>query len=185
MPRSRIQIKPSADWSSFDRNLMGVLSAPSAAAGLTLPNGPHPARSEGASTLSYKKIAKINEYGDDALGIPARPVFGPALAKVESEVNEALGKALRRATREADWQEALEDVAGIMLEAVQAEIDDYAHQPPLAQSTIDRKGHDQPWVETEALREHIIPVVLIDNPGSYDANVKRFRDRRGRFVSVR
>lgn len=177
-----VEVVFNGDWEGFDEALMSVLETPDAVFGVGVPDEQHPGPRASAHPIAIRDIARINEYGSDS--IPARPIFGPAMDKHESEYLEEIQDALSEAVRGGDWKGMLEGVTERMVDDVQNEIDNYGHQPPLAERTIQRKGHDQPWVETEALRQSIQGAVQID-ASSFSSEAKRFRDSKGRFKRVR
>lgn len=169
--------------------LDAIVTVPNITIGLAVPDVPHTGpRSKGR--LSRLDIAKINEHGDPDLDIPARPIFGPAMEKNADGYLNTLERAVRKSMKRGGGYgviaSAAHRVAGKMYADIEREIEDYGHQPALAPSTIDRKGHDQPWVETSELVNSIQRVVEVRAELS-DGSLKgtpRFRDSKGRFTKV-
>jgi hypothetical protein len=98
--------------------------------------------SDGTST---PLIAAINEFGAPAAGIPPRPFFRGMITQHQSEWGAQLGKVL--VTQDYDAGVSL----GLMGELIGGELVQSIKDltsPPLAQSTIDRKGFDKPLINT-------------------------------------
>lgn len=94
---------------------------------------------------SVAMVAAVNEYGAPSRGIPPRPFFRNMIADKSQEWPEALGKTLQATG--LDQTRALE----LMGQGVAAQLRDSivkTDSPPLAQSTIDRKGSSKPLVDS-------------------------------------
>lgn len=90
-------------------------------------------------------IAAINEYGAPSRGQPPRPFFRNMINEKQGEWPEAIANLLRH--HDMNAAEALED-AGITIEGqLRQSITDLT-EPPLAPSTIRRKGHAKPLIDT-------------------------------------
>lgn len=90
-------------------------------------------------------VAAVNEYGAPSRGIPPRPFFRNMIADKSADWPEALGKTLQATG--LDQTKALE----LMGQGVAAQLRDSivaTDSPPLAQSTIDKKGSSKPLVDT-------------------------------------
>jgi hypothetical protein len=90
-------------------------------------------------------VASIQEFGAPKAGIPPRPFFRNAIAKHEAEWPKAIANLL--VANGYDLKRTL-DLAGqgIAGQIRQSIID--TNEPPLAPSTIRRKGHAKPLVDT-------------------------------------
>lgn len=90
-------------------------------------------------------IAAIHNYGAPRAGIPPRPFFSNMIADKQDEWPPAIAGLLR--ANNWDAVRAL-DLAGAAIagQLRQSIID--TNDPPLAPSTIRRKGFDKPLVET-------------------------------------
>lgn len=90
-------------------------------------------------------IAAIQEFGAPRAGIPPRPFFRNMIAKKSPEWPAAVGALL--VANDYDVERTLDQVgfaiAGQLRESIQQ-----TNAPPLAESTIRRKGHDKPLVDT-------------------------------------
>lgn len=91
------------------------------------------------------EVAAINNYGAPAAGVPARPFFSNMIEAKSPDWGEKFEKVLVAA--EYNIGLALsrmgEGIAGQLREEIVA-----TNDPPLADSTILRKGHDKPLVDT-------------------------------------
>lgn len=86
--------------------------------------------------------AALNEYGHGA--VPPRPFFRNMVAAKSDEWPDAIASALK--ANDYDAAKALELVGGGIAGQLQQSIIDLT-SPPLAQSTIDRKGSAKPLIE--------------------------------------
>lgn len=102
--------------------------------GATYPNG-----------TPVAMIAAIQNWGAPRAGIPPRPFFSNMIAAKQPEWGPAIGALLRANNYDAlrTLQQAGEAVAGQLRQSI---VDTNA--PPLAESTIARKGFSTPLVET-------------------------------------
>lgn len=93
---------------------------------------------------SIPLVAAINEYGAPSRGQPPRPYFRRMIAAKSSEWPKAIAGLLK--STNGDVQKTLELTGeGIKGQLIQS-INDLV-SPPLAQSTIDRKGFDKPLID--------------------------------------
>ncbi len=93
-------------------------------------------------------IAAIQNFGAPRAGIPPRPFFSNMIANKSGEWPKALAGLLRS----NDWNaERALDVAGAAIagQLRQSIID--TNTPPLAKSTIRRKGFDKPLIDTSVM----------------------------------
>lgn len=100
---------------------------------------------EGATAPNGDSIplrAALNEYGHG--GVPPRPFFRNMVAEKSPEWPDAVAGALK--TNGYNATKALELVGGGIAGQLQQSIVDLT-SPPLAQSTIDRKGSAKPLIE--------------------------------------
>ena len=103
---------------------------------------------ENASYPSGEKvamIAAINEYGAPSRGQPPRPFFRQMIARHKDEWGPAIAGLLKANNYDAlrTLQLTGEAVAGQLRQSI---VDLVA--PPLAASTIARKGFDKPLIDT-------------------------------------
>ena len=90
-------------------------------------------------------IAAIQNWGAPAAGIPPRPFFSNMVASKKAGWPEQVAKNLKR----ADYNSALafarvgEGIAGQLRQSIKD-----TNSPPLAPSTIKRKGFAKPLVDT-------------------------------------
>lgn len=90
-------------------------------------------------------IAAIHNWGAPRAGIPPRPFFSNMIAKKQGEWPDAIGNVLVASGYDA--RRALDVVGHAIVGQLKAEII-ATNSPPLAQSTIDRKGHAKPLIDT-------------------------------------
>lgn len=92
---------------------------------------------------SVASIAAIQNFG--ATDIPARPFFSAMIASKSPDWGERFAKVLRLCDYDTDMALARmgEGIAGQLRTSITE-----TNAPPLAQSTIDRKGFDKPLVDT-------------------------------------
>lgn len=92
---------------------------------------------------SVAEIAAIQNFG--ATDIPARPFFSDMIANKSPAWGERFAKVLRLCDYDTDAALARmgEGIAGQLRTSITE-----TNTPPLAKSTIDRKGFDKPLVDT-------------------------------------
>lgn len=90
-------------------------------------------------------IAAIQNWGAPSRGIPPRPFFSNMIADKRPEWGPALGALLVANGYDAQRALALagEGIAGQLRQSIRD-----TNEPPLAESTIRRKGHSKPLVDT-------------------------------------
>jgi|SRR4051794_23888608 hypothetical protein len=90
-------------------------------------------------------VAAVNEFGASSRGQPPRPFFRTMVQRHEAEWPGAIANLMRR--HDNDVQQTLtllgEGVAGQLRQSI-VELTD----PPLAASTVKRKGNDKPLIDT-------------------------------------
>ena len=97
-------------------------------------------------------IAAINEYGAPKRGQPPRPFFRRMINAKKGEWPEAIAGVLQ--AQGNDVEKAL-DIAGAAIAGqLRQSIVDLV-DPPLAPSTIARKGHDKPLVDTSHMLKSV------------------------------
>lgn len=90
-------------------------------------------------------VAAAQEFGAPAKGIPPRPFFRGMIAKESGHWGDDVAKALTAS--DFDAAKAL-DLMGFQIGSeLQQSIHD-TNAPPLAQSTIEKKGFDKPLIHT-------------------------------------
>jgi len=90
-------------------------------------------------------IAAIQDFGAPGAGIPPRPFFRNMIRMKKREWPKAIGMNLKATNYDAEKTLNIvgEAIAGQLRQSI---VDTNA--PPLAQSTIKRKGHAKPLVDT-------------------------------------
>lgn len=94
---------------------------------------------------SVAMIGMIQNFGAPAAGIPPRPFFTNWIANKQDEW--PAGIALQLRANGWDIRRTLTVVGAALRGQLQQSIRD-TNSPPLAQSTIDRKGFSKPLIET-------------------------------------
>lgn len=90
-------------------------------------------------------IAAIQNYGAPKVGIPPRPFFSNMVAEKSPEWPAAIAALLK--ANDLDAVKTLDQTGAAIEGQLRQSIVD-TNEPPLAQSTIRRKGHDKPLVAT-------------------------------------
>jgi len=90
-------------------------------------------------------VAAIQDYGAPSVGIPPRPFFRNMVADKRGEWPNAILLALKSARMDA--KRALDVVGAAIAGQLRQSIID-TNSPALAESTIRRKGHSKPLVDT-------------------------------------
>lgn len=88
--------------------------------------------------------AALNDYGVPSRGIPPRPFFRNMIAEKSDEWPEAIAENLK--DTDYDAAKTLERVGMGIAGQLQQSIRD-TNSPPLAESTIKRKGFEKPLIE--------------------------------------
>lgn len=101
----------------------------------------------------------IHSHGSAIYKVPPRPIIEPAIEKRKDEVAELLEKPIEAALNGEDYMKSLEDVGLHAKTIVQDYFEGDNKWPPNAESTIRRKGSDQPLIDTGALRQSITFVI--------------------------
>ena len=121
----------------------------------------------GTKDASIAQVAAWQEYGtpgsDDRQydqprrHIPSRPFLRTAFAKYQIEIRAQIQRALSGVIDARTDLEAAQDGLGLAAVGfVRQTIDDAkSWATPLAESTVDRKGHDYPLVESHTMREAV------------------------------
>lgn len=94
---------------------------------------------------SVPMVAAIQEFGAPSVGVPPRPYFRSMIVQKSPEWPKAVGDLLR--ANDYDAQKTLAQTGEAIKGQLQQSIID-TNSPPLAQSTIDRKGSSKPLVDT-------------------------------------
>lgn len=90
-------------------------------------------------------IAAINEYGNPARNQPPRPFFRQMIADKKSGWGETFGSLMKASNM--DSSKALDLMGECIDGQLKQSINDLT-QPPLAPSTIARKGFDKPLIQS-------------------------------------
>lgn len=90
-------------------------------------------------------IAAIQEFGAPRAGIPPRPFFRNMIAKKSPEWPAAVADLI--VDNDYDMRRALDQAGFAIAGQLRQSIQD-TNSPALAQSTIDRKGHSKPLIDT-------------------------------------
>lgn len=93
-------------------------------------------------------IGAIQEFGAPSVGIPSRPYFRNMIAAKSGEWGEAIAGLLR--SNGFNARRVLELTGAAIAGQLRQSIRD-TNSPPLAASTIRRKGFDKPLIETSHL----------------------------------
>lgn len=101
---------------------------------------------------SVPLIAAIQEFGAPSRGIPPRPYFRSMIAAKSKEWPKAVGDLL--VANGYDAEKTLGQAGAAIAGQLRQSIVD-TNSPPLAQSTIDRKGSSKPLVDTGHLLNSI------------------------------
>lgn len=116
----------------------------------------HPNAPEGQSVAL---IALWQEYGtenpDGTPRNPARPFLETTFKRHQPEFQKAVAKGIADLIDgRAEREDVEHKLAVLGLDKMRATLDDSrSWAEPLAQSTIDRKGHDQPLLDSGTLRD--------------------------------
>lgn len=97
-------------------------------------------------------VAAINEYGAPSRGQPPRPFFRRMIAKHVGEWPSAIGDLLK--ANEYDAAKALDLTGATIAGQLRQSITDLV-DPPLAPSTIRRKGFDKPLIDSGDMRRSV------------------------------
>ncbi len=105
---------------------------------------------------SVALVAALNEFGVPDHNQPPRPYFRGMIAKESDHWGDDIAAALTHTNYDAQVSLALvgEQVAGELRQSITDLVD-----PPLAPSTIARKGFGKPLVDTGRMRNSITAVV--------------------------
>lgn len=94
---------------------------------------------------SVAMVAAANEFGDPGMNRPARPFFRRMLAEQSPLWGDEFGKIALAVNYDA------QTLFSLMGERIKDQLQDSIREftdPALAQSTIDRKGHAKPLIDT-------------------------------------
>ncbi len=99
---------------------------------------------------SVRKVAETNEYGSATQ--PPRPFFRNMVAEYKSTWSPFLAKELKK--NGYDIEAAMAKLGDMMTVQLKQSIMD-TNSPPLAESTIRRKGSDKPLIESELMYDSV------------------------------
>lgn len=118
-------------------------------AGASVTSGVHEGSPRAGDGLSNAEVASFHEFGTST--VPARPFVGPTVKENEAEYLRMLAQALKKddwtSASTRDVKDSLELVGMKMAADMRRRIRD-GIEPPLAESTIKRKGSSKPLVDT-------------------------------------
>lgn len=106
--------------------------------------GPHP------SGMSAAELAELQIKGTRTS--PPRDFWTPATAEADPIMREGLRRGLDRAVRGQDPRPALARAADAAHDVLVRTIDDFT-DPPNAASTVQKKGRNDPLVDTGDMRD--------------------------------
>ena len=116
------------------------------------------------SKADLVEIALYNELGTST--IPARPFFAQTVQVHEEEIREAaVSEAAKVLRGNEKAQQAFREIGPDVQKKVQKRIDE-GQFVPNAPSTIKRKGHDHPLIDTGTMRDSISYTIC--EKGEYD-----------------
>jgi hypothetical protein len=90
-------------------------------------------------------VAAIQNYGAPSAGIPARPFFSNMVREKSPEWGESLGEVLK--ANDYDSDAALKAMGMGIEDQLQQSIRD-TNSPPLAETTVERKGFNKPLISS-------------------------------------
>lgn len=117
---------------------------------------------EKSDDINNAELLYIHTHGSPIMAVPARPVIEPAIEENKELIADPLGKATRAML---DHNIALAESelnrAGMVAEGAAQDWFENPKNgwPDNAESTIKRKGSDQPLVDTNEMRKSITYVV--------------------------
>lgn len=113
--------------------------------------GPEAGKTHPRTGTPLSDVGAINEFGAPSKNIPKRPFLRPTI----NEKKQPLVKELQNAAERGDRaREAFDKVGAKAVEIVKETITQLS-SPANAPSTVDRKGFNDPLVETGSLRDSI------------------------------
>lgn len=155
-----------------------ALGAPKVSVGIHEADGQHEA--EGGSGLRVIDVAQIHEFG---LGVPERSFIRAWFDENEDKAKEAMRRLLVSVVKgERKPEQAVELFAQWVVGQMQARIAK-GISPPLATSTVLRKGSSVPLIHTGQLRSSISYEIYnadgsLKKRGTSEAAVKRVKDAK-------
>ncbi len=109
--------------------------------------------------LTIATVAAVDNFGSADGRIPARPFLAPAVENGTPEYRRLVEVMLPKVmSGEMEMQTLLAQMGQLAEGHVKQQITDL-RTPPNAQSTIDKKGSDNPLIDTGALRQSIRYVI--------------------------
>lgn len=104
-------------------------------------------------------VAVVQEFGSVARRIPPRPFFRPAVDGSRQMQRDAIAAAVRRAVSGRQTvEQGLDQLGAAVVGEIQTAISELT-EPPLAESTIARKGNSKPLVDTGMMLQSVTYVV--------------------------
>jgi hypothetical protein len=110
----------------------------------------------GSDDLTVADIAALNELGTSRM--PARPALETLFSRYGDEMTTAVGRTMSDMIDgriAPDVSAAVKAIGDVAVSALRRTLDSSrGWAEPLVPSTVARKGHDQPLLETGTLRSH-------------------------------
>lgn len=104
-------------------------------------------------------VAVVQEFGSVSRRIPPRPFFRPAVDGSRQMQRDAIAAAVRRAVSGRQTvEQGMEQLGAAVVGEIQKAISEL-DSPPLADSTIRRKGNSKPLVDTGMMLQSVTYVV--------------------------
>ena len=104
-------------------------------------------------------VAVVQEFGSVSRRIPPRPFFRPAVDGSRQMQRDAIAAAVRRAVSGRQTvEQGMEQLGASVVGEIQTAISELT-EPPLADSTIRRKGNGKPLVDTGMMLQSVTYVV--------------------------
>lgn len=136
-------------WRRLQRRILDI-----AARGLKVEAGVFDNAPHAGSSASIADIAKYHEYGTAT--IPERSFVRRTFQQKRQEISRltvAAGRAIMQ--DRIDAKTAMNDVGEKIADMIKHTITDSSIPPPLAPSTVKRKGHDHALIDTHQLVEAV------------------------------
>lgn len=145
---------PDRDWTSI-RKRIAELGRAEVRVGIV---GPEAHNQHKDSTLSLIELAILHEFGNPRTDLPERSFLRAALAEPATKM--ALKALYTQCAKHViagkmSRDQALRAIGGWAAAKIRAFIKEGKVTPPLAPSTVARKGHDVPLLDTHELVEAI------------------------------
>ena len=117
---------------------------------------------DGEVILTNAEIGAIHEFGVISEGIPRRSFLKDPIEMQKEELLETANKVIKANIAKPNGTRKIFELIGIKGEAIVQEAFEsggFGTWKPLAQSTIDGKGHEEKLINTSQLRRSVISKV--------------------------